>query len=853
MTVIGEAYIQIKGMVDGGIQKSLSGVEGDLAHVGDSAEHNSGRARAAFKQLGSSLAGAFGPAFEPIAEITEKFSEIESEGGKLKDNIGKMALGIGGAMTAAGTAITVASDKDKVANKQLQQSVENAGGSWEKYKEETEVAIKSQEHYGHTAVETQNVLTNLVTKTKNVSGAYENMQLVSDLAAQKGISLASAGNIVAKVMNGQTRTLKQYGINADQLAAAMDHGAYKSKNFAMQTALTKVDTDKEAIAELALRDAHIKATLATTTNADEQKKLQNELKEDALKHAELSSSMSENRTKAADLKKELGKMASGAEGGEAGIKLLSERLKGQASIAADTFTGKMKAVKARIEDFVGVVGQKVGPVLQTAGPVLMGFGAIIETGVVQKFGKGLKALLAWDKESRIVQALTKVWTGIQWAFDAAMDANPIVLVVAAIVALGAAVYLAYTHFKPFRDLIDTIGRALKGAFFAAIHGAERVLDGLVDFFRKLPGRILDGIKNIGKFLWNGISSGFNWLKGKITGIITDVVNFFRKLPGQVVRGIGNLGRTIWNGISAGFDWVKTHVTSWLGNLVSNFLRWPTQILHAIGNVGSKIWQNISNGFATMKSRIMDWVGNVVNFFTTFPVKVMHAIGNLGSQIWGGITSGLSAMRDKVMSWAHNVASWFGNLPGMVVRTIGNLGGAIWNGISSGLSSLFSRLRDKLSGIKDSVLRAVSNAGSWLLDAGRQMVQGFINGITGMFGDVASAAGHLVSNLGGKVLHVLGIGSPSKVYHEIGRNVARGLILGLQHSEGDVARAGISLANAAMHDPNGMIHLPMGMNAAGVGAGSRVINLFPNAHIDFGKQSPAHIIQSLESALRAGRF
>jgi hypothetical protein len=59
-----------------------------------------------------------------------------------------------------------------------------------------------------------------------------------------------------------------------------------------------------------------------------------------------------------------------------------------------------------------------------------------------------------------------------------------------------------------------------------------------------------------------------------------------------------------------------------------------------------------------------------------------------------------------------------------------------------------------------------------------MVQGFINGIENMFGSVASAAWNMVQSLGGAVLKVLGIGSPSKVARFWGQMTGEGLVQGL---------------------------------------------------------------------------
>lgn len=64
------------------------------------------------------------------------------------------------------------------------------------------------------------------------------------------------------------------------------------------------------------------------------------------------------------------------------------------------------------------------------------------------------------KEATLVQ---KIWTGIVWLWNAAMDGNPIVLIGLLIVALVAAVIYAYTHFATFRAIVQAAWRDIQVA------------------------------------------------------------------------------------------------------------------------------------------------------------------------------------------------------------------------------------------------------------------------------------------------------------------------------------------------------------------------------------------------------
>jgi hypothetical protein len=61
---------------------------------------------------------------------------------------------------------------------------------------------------------------------------------------------------------------------------------------------------------------------------------------------------------------------------------------------------------------------------------------------------------------KIASAATKVWTGIQWAFNAAMSANPIGLVIALIAGLVVGIVIAYKKVGWFRDAVNAAFRAI---------------------------------------------------------------------------------------------------------------------------------------------------------------------------------------------------------------------------------------------------------------------------------------------------------------------------------------------------------------------------------------------------------
>lgn len=95
-------------------------------------------------------------------------------------------------------------------------------------------------------------------------------------------------------------------------------------------------------------------------------------------------------------------------------------------------------------------------------------------------------------------AASKAWAAAQWVLNAALTANPIGLVIAAIVALVAAIVLAYRNSETFRNIVQVGWAAIKKAIGTVVNFiieafrlwfnvATTVVSGILRLFGKLPG------------------------------------------------------------------------------------------------------------------------------------------------------------------------------------------------------------------------------------------------------------------------------------------------------------------------------------------------------------------------------
>ena len=123
------------------------------------------------------------------------------------------------------------------------------------------------------------------------------------------------------------------------------------------------------------------------------------------------------------------------------------------------------------------------------------------------------ALAAYLVISKLCQAATVIWTTVQWALNAAMTANPIGIVITAVVALVAAIGYAWVKFAGFRAFLITMWDTIKQ--FGNI---------LKDF---LIDRITDLVKGLGSVA----TSLYKLFKGDFKGAADSFSDGIKQISG----------------------------------------------------------------------------------------------------------------------------------------------------------------------------------------------------------------------------------------------------------------------------------------------------------------------------------
>lgn len=148
-------------------------------------------------------------------------------------------------------------------------------------------------------------------------------------------------------------------------------------------------------------------------------------------------------------------------------------------------------------------------------------------------------------------------------------------------------------------------------------------------------------------------------------------------------------------------------------------------------------------------------------------------------------------------------------------------------ISDAASSIGDAISDAFSSVSDTIsnaIDAVSNFASDFVQAGSDLVAGMVEGITSNAGAIVEAVINACGNAIKAAEHILGIGSPSRVFAAIGgftaQGMAGGITGGTSHVTSAVNRMGAAAAAAAAGHG---LNIPAGANAGKGKGGAEAAN------------------------------
>ena len=441
---------------------------------------------------------------------------------------------------------------------------------------------------------------------------------------------------------------------------------------------------------------------------------------------------------------------------------------------------------------------KVGLALAAA-KLISGFAGLIKDGLI----KGLTDTIGHGVEVAVAKIGLKLSTGV---FKVVTDDGT---VVTGIKALGVKMSSAFSRAIggiSFSDIIATLGTKLSGitgvfkllgtdisaafssgGIFSAIQTGFSGLIGIIGPWGLLIGAAIAGI--IAIFCnWDKVKEFFTvtlptWWNETVIPWIEGLPEFFAELPGKIYEKIITLKEKFIEWAATIWETASTKVQEIRDGIVDFFAELPGKIGYAIGFTLGKLASWWLEVFVWATENIPKIIENIVTFFAELPGKIWDAI--------------ISA-KDKFVEWAENIWEYLSTkVPEMitgVVKFFTELPGKIWNAIVSAVGkvgewckNLYNKVKEEVPKITKKVVDYFKELPDKILDIGRNIVSGFIDGIEEKWESAKKGVGDFVDGIVRGFIDGFDVHSPSRVMSGIGENVAAGLKNGIDGSSSDVLK------------------------------------------------------------------
>jgi len=374
-----------------------------------------------------------------------------------------------------------------------------------------------------------------------------------------------------------------------------------------------------------------------------------------------------------------------------------------------TLSSGFKALPGPLQAVIGGIGAGVAIFAAFAGAI----------GVAGQVLGGLKAgidvIRSLSVVSKALGAVRQVLTIINGALAASEWAalGPILLVVAAVVAVIAILWYLYNTNEDVRAAIDnfiqTLGQLpeiITGAVMGAIEWLQGAWQNMVDWFTNGANAISEGVtgaftwlsesitgtfngavewlqgawQNTVDFFTNGatmisetVTNTFNWIYETITGVFTSIFEFLTNVWQGIIDLFMNAGSIITETLTAAFQFL-TDIWNTVVNLFMTYAPIVAQVLFvmATGGVGAIVLlvanfmgmpNQVGGALQNVISRVLNFASQLVSRFTSAASQAVNNFMNGIRQMPSMVAGELDRIWQAVVNWGQNLVNKFTQIGG----------------------------------------------------------------------------------------------------------------------------------------------------------------------------------------------
>ncbi|MFG2209946.1 hypothetical protein ACIQK6_23880 [Streptomyces sp. NPDC091682] len=284
---------------------------------------------------------------------------------------------------------------------------------------------------------------------------------------------------------------------------------------------------------------------------------------------------------------------------------------------------------------------------------------------------------------------------------------------------------------------------------------------------------LNALLQVVNFLMPVLAPAIEFIAGLFLGSLVGAINGVA----DVFTGLWNVFKGVWDMIVGYF---KVIIGIFVGSITGDWSMFDEglkQLWNGIKSFLSGLWDTIKGLFMVFMNIGILGVGK----------KILTGVKSLWDNIWNGLKTSATGLWNSIRANFSSFMTALKETPGAALRSIQKFFSDTWTNIKSAAGEAWEAVKRifsqkvadcvrSVSELPQNVKQIFSDAKSLLMDAGRKIITGLIDGLKSMIGSVKSTLGDLTS----KIKDWKGPAPKDAVLlYDAGRLIIQGLVKGLE--------------------------------------------------------------------------
>lgn len=287
------------------------------------------------------------------------------------------------------------------------------------------------------------------------------------------------------------------------------------------------------------------------------------------------------------------------------------------------------------------------------------------------------------------------------------------------------------------------GGAASGKLFSTALGS---IQGVAGFLFTLPAPVLAVVAAV-----MALAGGFAYLnstndefRDKISGLVSQI-------SGALMPLLANIGNTVVS-LAAAILPIIQNLASQILPIIGQIIIIMAQLLAAILPIITTIAAAVLPTITVLAPLIAEVMAAIASAVLPIISAILSVIETVMPAILAIVTTVIDAIKTIItVAMAIINGDWEG-----AWSAIQSFFGGVWDNLVGIVSSGVDGVMQFISDIPGNIMSFFSNAGTWLIDAGKSIIQGLIDGIVGMASGVVDAIGGVLAQASAYMPH-----SPAK--------------------------------------------------------------------------------------------